>query len=72
MHKSRGQDFSEDGCRGYAPTEIGADGLIAILDRGLKLLEKLSELFFTDRIRLRELGERLTTERFHLAVLEKS
>ena len=72
MHKLRGQDFSEDGCRGYAPTEIGADGLIAILDRGLKLLEELGEPFSTGRIRLRELEERLTTERFYLAVLEKS
>lgn len=69
MDKPRGQDFSEDGCRGYAPTELSADGLIAILDRGVKLLEELGEPFFTDRIRLRELEERLTAERFHLAVL---
>ncbi len=72
MHKPRGQDFIEDGCRSYAPAELSADGLIAILDRGLKLLDELGELFSTDRIRLRELEERLTTERFHLAVLEKS
>jgi GTPase SAR1 family protein len=69
MHKPRGQDSIEDGCRSYAPTELSAGGLIAILARGLKLLEGLGEPFSTDRIRLRELEERLTTERFHLAVL---
>ena len=69
MHKPGRQDFNEDGCKGYAPTELSADGLLAILDRGLKLFDELGELFSTDRIRLRELEERLTAERFHLAVL---
>ena len=72
MHKPEEHDFNDDGCKGYVPTELRADGLIAILDRGLKLLDELGELFSTDRNRLRELEERLTTERFHLAVLEKS
>lgn len=69
MQKLAGQNFKEDGCKDYAPADPSADGLIAILDRGIKLLEELGELFSTDRNRLRELEERLTTERFHLAVL---
>lgn len=69
MQKPRGQDSIEDGCKDYAPADPSAGGLIAILARGLKLLEELGEPFSTDRIRLRELQERLTTERFHLAVL---
>jgi len=69
MHKLAGQNFNEDGCKDYAPADPSAGKLIAILDRGRKLLEELGEPFFTDRVRLRELEERLTTERFHLAVL---
>jgi hypothetical protein len=72
MHDPIKQDFQADGSEYRAYSHSHAGELIAILDRGLKLLDELGELFSTDRIRLRELEERLTTERFHLAVLEKS
>jgi GTPase SAR1 family protein len=47
----------------------GKNNLLDILDRLIDFVDELGESFSGDSKRLRELRERLTTERFHLAVL---